>query len=380
MNILFFTEISPFPINGGERIRSYGLIKALSLLNYRVTAIIQNKDSVNLSDFKIDNVHFIEFRLKKKSKIEKIFASHFFNKDSNVIRIFNKLLLKNNFDIVFLDYYLSGKYVTYFKKAKIPVIIGTHNVESKLIHQLPSKNIFHTFRNFHYYLWMKIHEFYYYKLADALISVSDEDYNYYCKYLNPEKLFMIPNFLDELRYNKQLKRENYFIMTANFGAYMNFEGLKWLLTKVWNKKLDANHTLLLVGKKSIESLEKLEDVVFDFKNVRSIGEVDDMVPYILKAKAVFIPLLQGSGTRLKCLEAMALKTPIIGTSKGVEGIKSNHIIIADTVSEFRSKIHSFCFTEDIGENLYKDFMHNYSLSVNNHRIKKMFAYLLRTKK
>ena len=52
------------------------------------------------------------------------------------------------------------------------------------------------------------------------------------------------------------------------------------------------------------------------------------------------PLRIGGGTRLKILEAMALGTPVISTSKGAEGldvISGKHILIADTPSEFSSQ-------------------------------------------
>lgn len=48
--------------------------------------------------------------------------------------------------------------------------------------------------------------------------------------------------------------------------------------------------------------------------------------------ACVVPLLQGGGTRLKILEAMALGTPVISTSKGVEGLDVTpglNILLAD---------------------------------------------------
>ena len=56
-----------------------------------------------------------------------------------------------------------------------------------------------------------------------------------------------------------------------------------------------------------------------------------------RAWAEVVPLRKGGGTRLKVLEALALGTPIVSTSKGVEGLaleNNRHVLVADTPAEF----------------------------------------------
>ncbi len=50
------------------------------------------------------------------------------------------------------------------------------------------------------------------------------------------------------------------------------------------------------------------------------GFLPDIRPAVAEAWACVVPLRQGGGTRLKMLEAMALGTPVIATSKAAEGI------------------------------------------------------------
>lgn len=368
MNILFFTEISPFPINGGERIRSYGLLKVLSRLNYNVTAFIQNIDNVDLNDYSITNVKYIEFCNTKPGIIDKILKSVFFKKDKKVKSLLESSMDEEKYNLAILDFYLAGRYISIFRKRGIPVVIGTHNSEANLAWQTPSYTIIQFFRKMQSSIFMYMHERYFYKKADALIAVSNKDLEYHSKFYNSSNIYIIPNFLDESRYKVNSSRENYFVMTANFGAYMNFEGLKWFVYEVWNAEINSNHKLLLVGKKSKESLAKLNA---KYDNILALGTVEDITPYIAKAKAALIPLLQGSGSRLKCAEAMALKTPIISTSIGVEGVKSKNFYIADSSNEFRNQINSFEYTEDVGEKLYIDFMDQYSIKSNIPKVKEL---------
>jgi glycosyltransferase involved in cell wall biosynthesis len=63
------------------------------------------------------------------------------------------------------------------------------------------------------------------------------------------------------------------------------------------------------------------------------GFVDDVRPLIAQSYISLAPIRFGGGTRLKILEAMALRTPVVATSKGAEGLDvehNEHLLIADT--------------------------------------------------
>jgi polysaccharide biosynthesis protein PslH len=67
------------------------------------------------------------------------------------------------------------------------------------------------------------------------------------------------------------------------------------------------------------------------------GYVEDAAAHIARSAVVVVPLLHGSGTRLKILEAWAVDRPVVTTSKGCEGIECRHghdLLVADTPGEF----------------------------------------------
>jgi glycosyltransferase involved in cell wall biosynthesis len=69
---------------------------------------------------------------------------------------------------------------------------------------------------------------------------------------------------------------------------------------------------------------------------------------------MIVPLLTGSGMRIKIIEAMALRKCIISTSKGAEGINYSDrkdIWIADTPEEFISAINKFLEQPKIAEKI-----------------------------
>lgn len=67
------------------------------------------------------------------------------------------------------------------------------------------------------------------------------------------------------------------------------------------------------------------------------GHVDDTRPYFGNADVVLVPLRLGTGIRVKILEAMSMERPVVSSSVGAEGIEAaigEHIMIADTPSQF----------------------------------------------
>lgn len=67
------------------------------------------------------------------------------------------------------------------------------------------------------------------------------------------------------------------------------------------------------------------------------GYLEDIHSVVSSSCVCVVPLRMGGGTRLKILEAMALGTPVVSTSKGAEGLDveaGKHLLIADTPSEF----------------------------------------------
>ncbi|MGH9665250.1 MAG: glycosyltransferase, partial [Bryobacteraceae bacterium] len=77
--------------------------------------------------------------------------------------------------------------------------------------------------------------------------------------------------------------------------------------------------------------------------VRLIGPVEDAVEALAAAKVAVVPLLAGSGTRFKILEAWAASRAVVSTSVGAEGLgarHNEHLLIADTPSAFAGAVSS----------------------------------------
>ena len=100
--------------------------------------------------------------------------------------------------------------------------------------------------------------------------------------------------------------------------------------------------LFIVGKNPEAPVRRLHDG----KTVIVTGTVPEVVPYLRQSSVSIVPLRIGGGTRIKILEAMACRCPVVSTSIGAEGLEvksSRHLLIADTPLQFAEacvKLHS----------------------------------------
>jgi polysaccharide biosynthesis protein PslH len=75
---------------------------------------------------------------------------------------------------------------------------------------------------------------------------------------------------------------------------------------------------------------------------------------IAESTAVVVPLRVGGGTRLKVLEAMAIGTPVVSTSKGAEGLElvpGDHLLIANTPESWTQHVFSLLDDPALGHRL-----------------------------
>lgn len=118
----------------------------------------------------------------------------------------------------------------------------------------------------------------------------------------------------------------------------NQEGLRWLLGEVlpridWSLPGVATG-LDLVGKDwTDEWLALANRSTLPIHNLGFVEHLED----VARGSIMVVPILSGSGMRMKILEGAALATPIVTTTVGVEGIAMQHgesCLVADTPEAF----------------------------------------------
>lgn len=104
------------------------------------------------------------------------------------------------------------------------------------------------------------------------------------------------------------------------------------------RRRHPNARLLLVGKDPTQLM--LEAASRD-PGIIVTGAVPDTRPYLRLGDVCAVPLTEGSGTRLKILEAFSCCIPVVSTKKGAEGleaVRDRDIVIADDPARFAAAV------------------------------------------
>jgi len=92
----------------------------------------------------------------------------------------------------------------------------------------------------------------------------------------------------------------------------------------------------------------------DPPSVAVVGHVPDIGVELARADIIVVPILFGSGTRIKILEAFAQRIPVVSTTLGAEGLgveDGRHLLIGDDPASIASACARLLTEPDLRERL-----------------------------
>ncbi len=196
---------------------------------------------------------------------------------------------------------------------KRPVIYNAHNLESSFRHELgpDTTRSLRGLEAFERRLLTRSAESWMVSEADMRAA----------RALCPEaKLRLVPNVVDVAAIEPVpgLAPEQAAIFVANFAYEPNQAALRFLLEEVypsvWDRLPAAELVLVGAGLDAPPSRDP---------RVRTLGFVEDLATVYAQARCAVVPLLQGGGSPLKLIEALAYGMPVIATPKAIAGLDAH---------------------------------------------------------
>jgi glycosyltransferase involved in cell wall biosynthesis len=133
--------------------------------------------------------------------------------------------------------------------------------------------------------------------------------------------------------------EEVVVFSGNMEYHPNFSAVRFFRTEVWPLLRRRWPSLVwrLVGKNPWA----VSRYTSGDPRIEVIGEVNDAVRELARARVAVVPLLAGSGTRFKILEAWSAGVPVVSTTIGAEGLPARdgeHLLIADGAAPFAAAV------------------------------------------
>ena len=227
---------------------------------------------------------------------------------------------------------------------RCPSVMFTHNVEAEIFkrHVEVSGNplLRMIWRN--QYRKMLAFEKRSLQKFDVVVAVAERDSVLFLNDYSINQLHVIPTGVDLDFFEYRAPTRNRDVVFCGSMDWMaNQEGVRYFMDEIWTEvaKVVPDAKMTVVGRAAPDGLvqeAKRRKLRWEFT-----GFVEDVRPYVQGSGVSVIPLRVGGGTRLKAFEAMAMGSPIVSTSIGMEGlpvVPGKHFVLADESPNFASAI------------------------------------------
>jgi sugar transferase (PEP-CTERM/EpsH1 system associated) len=353
MKILVLSPHVPTPMAGAST-RDYHIIEALAS-RHEVTLLTLNESAVEgVSPERPDVSQFVkEMRMFEASQVQ----SKRWAQLSSTLRGRSYLLERsvmpemqiaideatkaNRYDVVFCE---SVMLAGYRFPADTQIVIDQHNLEYEICWRTYQREKF-GLRKF--YSWLEARRLMPEELLRCrkanLVLVTSTRESVELQRLEPTCIIdVVPNGVDTTFFQSSGERQEIdarIIFTGSMDYYPNIDGALYFAQHCWPqiKAQVPQATWILVGKNPPPQILHLSEL----PGVTVTGSVPDVRPYLEEAQVAIAPLLIGSGTRLKILEAFAMRKPMVSTALGCEGLNvqdGRELVIADGPENFANAV------------------------------------------
>lgn len=252
-----------------------------------------------------------------------------------------EILEHEEFDVVHVESIFLTPYVPLIRKhSKAKVMLRAHNVEH-LIWKRVAQSCTNPFKRWylkHLSLTLRAYELEHFNDYDGIVCITRNDADCFRSNGCRKPVTVIPFGVEfEDLPHVEAEPDSLFHIGA-MDWLPNQESVRWLLEEVWPvvHAQVPQAKLYLAGRKMPERWMKAT-----IDGVSVVGEVPDAMYFIGSKKINVVPLLSGSGIRVKIIEAMSVGKTVITTSVGAQGIDYTdgvNLLIANTPQEFASQI------------------------------------------
>lgn len=349
------------PLNGGDRIRTYNMLKLLKQrhhIKYLSPKTPQDApEAVTQATEFCDEVIAVPHNPPRRRSlrfIADVATNSFFGKvpliakkywSPETVNHLRTIIGRQEVDLIVCDYLPPMINVLALgAKPPVPTLIFQHNVESLIWkrHVECSSNPLKKFVCKKE--WELTHAFEETAAAfvDGQITVSEDEYQYFRNVRGMKNVLgAVPTGVD-CDYYKPAQNPEPFTMAflGSMDWHANLDAVDFFVRNIY-PQIKAKHPkarFLIIGRNPPDHIRALTN---SDPSIEVTGTVPDVRPYLARASIMVLPLRVGGGTRIKVFEAMAAGLAVVSTHVGAEGLPvkhDEHIMFADSATDFSDRV------------------------------------------
>lgn len=338
---------NPIKKNAGNKIRALSFLNYFKSRGFQVHFVSEyywgEWNSQDITEFEqsglADQTFVLPRKASKKNLLYYFFCyklpNFFYQKKLGILPVnfpelvtyrlqkaFNKILKNNHYDYIFINYASwaslieNNKYIT-----NAQTVLDTHDFLTA-----QNQNKFDIGASFK-------EEIRRLSLFNKVLAISVEEqylFSQFCK----NDVIMAPMMIETPAANSIPVAERKFdiIYIASKNPH-NIQAANWFISKVY-PLLPQSLSICIIG-------QITKSITGNHPNITLIPFAEDLTNYYHQAKIAICPMLSGTGTKIKVVEALSYHLPVVCNLRGVDGLvnKSNNgCLVSDCPKEFSNYI------------------------------------------
>lgn len=348
MKIIFISH-SLYPENSGQAIYSAAIARRLTQIAdvYAFTYVTPGTNHTVFSETDLYKEIHVYAESNHSSIVNLICKlSVLSNVNKNMLDDIIKCTVQNAIDVIVIDHIcMAGYYYLLRKKGlNVKFVYSSHNIErlnivSALLEGTRTKHLWRIRA-----LLNKNVEKYILTNSDCVISISQTDMDFFRSQMNIKTKMCIGkpryNYLPVKNESDIEKYEKRLLIVGTMSWYPNIKGTLFFAKDIFSKIhcLDREYELYIVGKNPTKEIIALQE---EGNGIVVTGYVEDIDEYYRKCDIAIIPIYEGTGLKIKLIEAVGKGIPVI-TSKFVgKDYEEGSLMTAESYEQFLSILKKY---------------------------------------
>ncbi len=352
LKALFLSPQAPYPAIGGGPLRSASLLEYLAR-RFDVHAIVFREPgdpdpARAIPHGLVAKLDTINLPYHSKYPLARAFRNVWriartrpplMDRFSGFDKMIAALIQGRHYDVAIIEHFWCAPYVTHLRLCSKQVILDLHNIESVWHQRLAaSESPARAFALRRFATASVALERGWLPKFDRLLVTSRNDFERVRSIVTDSNVTVYPNALPYIDLPPRDEKHE-IVFSGNLEYAPNISAVRFFRARVWPtlRSRWPNLKWKIVG----GNPEAIRNVVEDDARIELTGFVDNAITSLAQSQVAIVPLLAGSGTRVKILEAWAAGTAVVSTTLGAEGLEcrdGEHLILADAPDKFAEAV------------------------------------------